>query len=92
MRDQLCPEWEKAVEKSDPSEVIDFINNAVGEEIRERFKHVMHTKKYDTNNVKAARMYVQKFLGLTPYSHHLYQNIKGGGEHGKSNHEHKHEE
>jgi len=63
----------------------------VEEEIAEKFKHVMHTKKYDINNVRAARTYVQKFLGLTLYSHQLYQNIKNGGEHGKTGHEHKHE-
>ena len=69
-----------------------FLTKAVEEEITEKFRHVIHTKKYDVNNVKAARMYVQKFLGLTLYSPHLYQNIKSGGEHGKTGHEHKHEE
>lgn len=88
----IVPRVEKAIEKENPSEIIGFLKDAVGQEINERFKHVMHTKKYDVNDVKAARSYVQKFLGLTLFSHHLYEFIKSGGEHGGGGHEHKHEE
>jgi len=87
----VVPRAEKAIETGNPKEVIDFIVHSVKEELQKRFKHAMAKKKYDVNNVDAARKYVQANLGFVLYSHHLYTNIKGGGEHGEEGmggHEH----
>jgi len=79
----VVPRAEKAVEKGNPKEVIEFISHAVEEELQRRFKHAMAKKKYDENDVDAMREYVQAELGFILYSHGLYMNIKGGKEHGE---------
>jgi len=87
----VVPRAEKAIEKGDPKEVIDFILHNVEEELQKRFKHAMAKKKYDVNDVDAAREYVHAMLGFVLYSHHLYTNIKGAKEHGEEGmggHEH----
>jgi len=87
----VVPRAEKAIEKGNAEEVINFIALAVQEELEERFKQVMSKKEYDVNNVDAAREYVQAELGFVLFSHHLYTTITGGGEHGeegKKEHEH----
>jgi len=87
----VVPRAEKAIEKGNAKEVIDFLTHAVEEELQERFKHAMAKKKYDENNVDTAREYVQAMLGFVLYSHHLYTNITGGEEHGEeAMGEHKH--
>jgi len=43
----------------------------------------MAKKKYNENDVDAARAYVQANLGFVLYSHLLYTNITGGAEHGE---------
>jgi molybdopterin-biosynthesis enzyme MoeA-like protein len=87
----VVPRAEKAIEKGNPKEVIDFIVHTVQEELEERFKRAMAKKKFDMNNVDAARDYVQAELGFVLYSHGLYTAITGKGEHGeegKGGHEH----
>jgi len=87
----VVPKADKAIEIGNPKEVIEFISHAVGEELQRRFKHAMAKKKHDENDVAAAREYVQAMLGFVLYSHGLYMNIKGGGEHGEEGtggHEH----
>jgi hypothetical protein len=79
----VVPRAEKAIENGNPKEVIDFIAHTVEEELQRRFKHAMEKKKYDVNNVDAAREYVQAMLGFILYAHHLYTNIKGGEVHGE---------
>jgi len=82
---------EKSIEKGSPKEVIDFLLHTVEEELQERFKNAMAKKKYDVNDVDAAREYVHAMLGFVLYSHHIYTNITGGVEHGEegmSGHEH----
>ncbi len=85
------PRAEKAIEKGNAKEVIDFISQTVEEELQERFKHAMAKKNYGENDVDAAREYVHAMLGFVLYSHHLYTYVKGGGEHGEEGmggHEH----
>jgi len=87
----VVPKAEKAVEEGNPKEVIHFLTHAVEEELHERFKQAMAKKKYDVNDVDAAREYVRAMLGFVLYSHHLYSNVKGGvehGEEGRGGHEH----
>lgn len=79
----VVPRAEKAMEKGDPKEVIEFLSHAIEEELQKRFKHAMAWKKYDENNVDAARQYVQAMLGFVLYSHHLYTKVKEVREHGE---------
>lgn len=90
-RGPVVPRAEKAIEKGNPKEVVEFISHTVEEELQKRFKNAMVKKKYDENNVDAAREYVQAMLGFVLYSHHLYTNIASGGKHGEEGigeHEH----
>jgi len=87
----VVPRAEKTIEKGNPKEVIDFLTHTVKEELEERFKRAMAKKKFDVNNVDAAREYVQAELGFVLYSHGLYTTITGQAEHGdegKKEHEH----
>ena len=87
----VVPRAEKAIEKGDPKEVIDFITHTVHEELEARFNKAMSKKEYDVNNVDAAREYVQAELGFVLFSHGLYAAITGKGEHdeeGMKKHEH----
>jgi len=87
----VVPRAEKAIEKGNAKEVIEFLSHAVEEELQKRFKHAMSKKNYDINNVDAAREYLHAMLGFVLYSHHLYTNVKGGEEHGEEamgGHEH----
>jgi len=87
----VVPRAEKAIEKGNAKDVVEFLAHAVEEELQKRFKHTMARKKYDENDVDAAREYVQAMLGFVLYSHHLYTNVKGGEEHGEEGtggHEH----
>ena len=79
----IVPRAERAIERGTAKEVIDFILRTVEEELQKRFQHAMAKKKYDENDVDAARAFVQAMLGFILYSHHLYEYVKGGGEHGE---------
>ncbi|MEM3054591.1 MAG: DUF6448 family protein [Candidatus Bathyarchaeia archaeon] len=87
----VVPRADRAIEKGDAKEVIDFIVHAVEEELEKRFRHAMEKKNYDVNDVDAAREYVQAMLGFVLYAHHLYEFMKGGemrGEEGMGGHKH----
>lgn len=87
----VVPRAEKAIKKEDSKDVIAFISHAVEKELQERFDRAIAKEKYDINDVDAAREYVQANLGFVLYAHHLYMNVKGGGEHGEQGmggHEH----
>lgn len=87
----VVPKAEKAIEKGNAQEAIDFVLHTVKEELEERFHRAMSKKDYDENDVKAAREYVQAVLGFVLYSHSLYAFVKGGGAHGEEGggrHEH----
>ena len=76
----IVPRAEKAIEREDATEVIDFLSHAVEEELQKRFNHAVARKKYDRNNIDAARAFIQAMLGFVLYAHHLYTSVKGGGE------------
>jgi hypothetical protein len=86
----VLPKVDKAIEKGDPKEVIDFLSHAVEEQIQDRFKRFTSTKNYDPNDVAEAREHIEAMLGLELYSHHLYMNIKHGNGHGEAEGEHEH--
>ncbi len=77
----VIPKADKAIEKENPSEVVDFMTNAVEKAVREKFEHAMHLRNYRKGDVDAARAYTSAMLGFELYTHHLYANITGGGEH-----------
>jgi len=71
--------------------VVSLIVEAMEEELRHRFHRVMGHKGYPSDDVAAAREYVQAMLGFVLYSHYLYAYVKGGGTHGEGaegSHEH----
>ena len=77
----VIPRADQAVAKGDPTEVIDFLSRAVAHEVSERFHRAMELREHATENVDAGRAYTSAMLGFELYSHHLYANITGAGEH-----------
>jgi len=51
----VVPKAERASAKEDPKQVIQLLTHAIEEELQKRFKQVMVKKKYDVNDVDAAR-------------------------------------
>lgn len=78
----VVPRAEKAIEQGDATEAIGFLLHTVEEVLQDKFNHVIAKKKYDENDVDAAREYVQANLGFVLFSHHLYTLVTGGEEHG----------
>ncbi len=78
----VIPLVDEAIKVKSPSALIEFLSEAVNQEITNKFDLVMEKKEYDVNNVDAGRHFVHAFLGLTLYSHHLYKFIKEN-DHGK---------
>lgn len=83
------PMADQAIETENPDKVIDFLADAVKEELHERFEHAISKKGFNENDVEAARDYVQAMLGFVLFAGHLYEYIKssggsgGGHSHGK---------
>ncbi len=73
----VVPRAENAIEKGNAKEVIESLTHVLEKELQKRFKDAMSKKKYDENDVDAARDYVEAMLGFILYSHGLYMNIKG---------------
>jgi hypothetical protein len=82
----VVPRAEEAIRTEDPREVIQFILHTIEEDLKNRFGHILHTKKYDVDDVKAGRAYIQAYINFVVYSHHLYMSSKGGGGRGEHNH------
>ncbi len=87
----IVPRAEKALESGSPKEVIDYIAHTAHEELEARFNRAMAKRKFDVNDVEAAREYVQAELDFVLFSHGLYAAITDKGEHdeeGTQKHEH----
>jgi hypothetical protein len=82
----IIPKVDKAIEDEDILEVIKYIQEAVAEEVKEHFKHVIQSKDYDINDVPSARKHINSYLHLTLYSHHLYHFIRNPVLHEKDDH------
>ena len=78
----VIPLAEKAIEEEDITEIVDLLAREVSDEIEKRLEHVISLKDYDKDDVKVAREYIETMLGLTLYSHHLYEYIKYDVRHG----------
>lgn len=79
----VLPKADKAIEKEDPREVVDFLKRAVEDAVNEKFEHAMELRKHASHDVDAARAYTSAMLGFELYTHHLYTSITSGGEHGE---------
>ncbi len=84
----VVPRAEKAIEKGDAKEVVEFLSHVMEEEVQRKFKHAMEKKDYDENDVAAAREYVQAELGFVLYSHCIYAKLKGEAHGEEGGHEH----
>ncbi len=73
----VVPRADKAVETGDASDVIQFLQKTIADELQERLNLLRSRKNYDENNVAAARGYVQAMLGFVLYSHHVFAFIQG---------------
>lgn len=70
---------DEAIEAGNPDKVIDFLTDAVKQELHGRFEHAISKKGFDENDVKAAREYVQAMLGFVLFAGHLHEYVKGAG-------------
>lgn len=87
----VVPRAEKALEEGNAKEVIEFLSHVTKEEIQKRFNYAMALKKYNENDVDAAREYVEAMLDFILYSHTLYMQITKVGDHiEEENANHKH--
>lgn len=77
----IVPRAEKAIDTENPEELIDFLSNAVKDEINKKFNHAIELKNYKVNDVDSAREYIEAMLDFILYSHHLYEYVKSGGYH-----------
>ncbi|MDD1678839.1 MAG: DUF6448 family protein [Methanomicrobiales archaeon] len=84
----VVPRAERAISAEDPADPIQFILHTVEEDLQNRFKHVMNTKKYDVNDVRAGRAFIQAYINFVVYAHHLYLSVTSGGGHKKGGHNH----
>ena len=86
LESQAVPMADQAIETENPDKEIDFLVDAMKEELRERFEHTISKKGFNENYVEAARNYVQALLGFVLFAGHLHEYIKtgrSGGSHGK---------
>ncbi|MBE0524869.1 MAG: hypothetical protein IBX40_11125 [Methanosarcinales archaeon] len=86
----VVPRAEKAIEHEDAGETIEFLSHTVEEEVKKRFRHAMSLKKYDENDVDAAREYIGAMLEFMLYSHKLYTFMTSAGGHAAEEGGHKH--
>lgn len=82
----VVPRAERAIETGDPSGVVGFVLDALGDDLRRRFERVMETREYDPDDVNAGRAFVQAYLDFVVYAHHLYTLVPGGGGHAHGGH------
>jgi hypothetical protein len=73
------PMADEAVETENPDKVIGFLVDSVKEELSKRFKLAVSKKRFDENDVGAAREYVQAMLGFVLFAGHLHDYVKSGG-------------
>ncbi len=79
----IIPRAEKAVEEGTAKEVIEFLSHVIQEELDERMRDIVSKKRFDVNDVDAARKYVKAMLGFEVFSHQVYTSIKAGEVHGE---------
>lgn len=89
----VVPRADKDIVKSSKtSEAVEYTLYTIKDELMRRYHDVISKKKYDVNNVKAGRDYIEAYINFVVYTHHLYSMVKdssGKGVHeGKGGHKH----
>jgi len=68
---------DKAIESSDPKEVLRLVSDAVYAGLKARYDEVMAKSKYKTDDVKAGREYVAAYIEFVHYVDGLYDAAEG---------------
>lgn len=85
----VVPQAEKAIETGNCEKVVDFIENAVEDDLKRRFQKVMDTKNYSVDDVKAGREHIEAFINFVVFAHHLYTTVSSHTPvHGEESHSH----
>ncbi|MFZ0011807.1 MAG: DUF6448 family protein [Halobacteriota archaeon] len=74
----VVPRTEKAIETNDATDTISFVLHTIEADLQQRFKHVMSTKNYDVNDIRAGREFVEVYINFVVYSLHLYAHVMQG--------------
>jgi len=84
----VIPVAEKAIETGSPDALIGMLTDALRDQVRHRFDHMMHLRGYGPDDVPRAREYVEAMLGLEVYAHQLYQAMAAHPHEGHHRHHH----
>ena len=77
---------DKALEEGSVEKLINILNSAMGDGIRERFQNARKTRNHANDSVSAGREFVEAYVTFTHYVEGLHTDIKGkSGHHGKAN-------
>jgi hypothetical protein len=74
----IVPLAEKDIENEDPTDTIEFLKRMVEEKMLEKFEAVISKKDYQSDDVDAAREYIEAMLNFVLSSHHLYKYVISG--------------
>lgn len=77
----VVPKAERAIKKENATAVIALVKDAVDDVLMGRFTDVVSRKRYDVNNVRVGRAYIQSYQRFVVYAHHLFTSIQEGGAH-----------
>lgn len=77
----VVPRAERAIERKDARELIEFLTHDIAEVLQEKFRRAIARQGYSEHDVPAAREYVEAMLDFTLFSHHLYTFVHTGGGH-----------
>jgi Family of unknown function (DUF6448) len=72
----VIPIAEEAIAAGSPDKLVEFLTNAVREEVSDRYDGMLRAKKQAPAGVDRARDYVEAMLGLEVWSHKLFGAIK----------------
>ena len=72
---------DKALEDGSVDKLVNILNNAMAEGIRERFQNAGETRKHADDSVAAGREFVEAYVIFTHYVEGLHADIKGKSVH-----------
>lgn len=68
----VVPQAEKAIETGDLEPLMTFLCQSLQDQLHERFHAAIARKRYDENDVAAAREYVEAYLSFVVYAHSVH--------------------
>jgi hypothetical protein len=81
------PAADRALESGDPGPLLQFLQETVGDGVRERFQDAMAAKSYRPDDLEAGREYVDRYVLFVHYVEGLYESAsrspEGHGEEGE---------